>query len=107
VGRGAEEARIMIKAELDIVFHRASQPVENVSEKAGACWEISFWERKREITTEQAAAFLRWQALQINGEWDAEALREALDLLRRKADLIKGGPGWALVWDPSAQEAAP
>lgn len=90
----------MTKDELDIVFHRAHQPVEDFANQAGACWQIAFWEEKKEVTTEQAAAFIRWQALQLNGEWNAEALREARDLLRRKAELARGGPGWVLVWVP-------
>jgi hypothetical protein len=95
----------MNKNELDICFHRAHSQVENSTEKAGACDGIAFWEKKKEVTVEQAAAFMRWQALQLNGEWDAEALREARGYLRNKAELMKGGPGWELVWVPQAQEA--
>jgi len=95
----------MTKEELDLVFHRAHQPVEDFNEKAGACDGIAFWEEKKEVTVEQAAAFIRWQALLFSGEWDTEALREARGYLRRKAELIKGGTGWTLVWDPSVQEA--
>ena len=90
----------MTKEELDICFHRAHQPVENSNEKAGACDGIMYWKEKQEVTVEEAAAFLRWQGLCLNGEWDRELLREARWCLRHKADLIKGGPGWVLVWNP-------
>lgn len=90
----------MTKEELDIVFHRANEPVENLAMNAGACDGIAFWKEKQELTVEQAAAFVRWQALLFNGTWDKEALREARWCLRTKAELIRGGPGWILVWDP-------
>lgn len=97
----------MTKEELDICFHRAHQPVEDDFIKAAIPFEEAKREGKRiEVTTEQAAAFLRWQALQLNGEWDMEALRDAREALRRKTDLIKGGPGWVLVWNPGCVEGA-
>jgi len=94
----------MTKEELDIVFHRACKPVEDLAVNAGACWGIAFWEEKKELTLEQAAAFVRWQALRFDGTWDTDELREARWCLRKKADLIKGGPGWILVWDPGFLE---
>ncbi len=93
----------MTKEELDIVFHRAHQPVENYQEKAFALFGVAKWTEKKEVTLEQAAAFMRWQALQINGEWNTEELREVRWCLRHKTDLIKGGPGWTLVWDPAGE----
>jgi hypothetical protein len=94
----------MTKEELDIVFHRANQPVENDNEKAGACDGIAFWKESKDVTLEQAAAFLRWQALQFNGEWNIEMLRDARACLRRRATLVRGGPGWVVVWDGLPQE---
>ena len=94
----------MTKEELDIVFHRANEPVEDFAMQAGACDGIAFWKEKKEVTVEQAAALIRWQALLFSGEWDAEALRETRYLLRTKAELIRGGKGWVLVWDPGYEE---
>jgi hypothetical protein len=92
----------MTKEELDLCFHRAHQEVEDFAVKAAIPWEDG---KKVEVTTEQAAAFLRWQALQLNGEWDAEALKDARWCLCTKTELIKGGPGWVLVWDGGVQGA--
>ena len=90
----------MTKTDLDIIFHRAYEPVEDYNSKLVACEGIAFWEKRREVTLEEAAALVRWQALQFDGEWDGEALRDTRYLLRTKATLIRGGPGWILVWDP-------
>jgi hypothetical protein len=39
-------------------------------------------------TLQVVAAHLRWQAMQFNGEWDAEALNYELQVLRRKVTII-------------------
>jgi hypothetical protein len=39
-------------------------------------------------TVRQVASLIRWQALQLNGKWDAEALTEVRDALRRKATIV-------------------
>jgi hypothetical protein len=35
-------------------------------------------------TIQCAAAFIRWQALQLNGEWDSVALNECRQIFRNK-----------------------
>lgn len=43
------------------------------------------------VTINQAAAFLRWQALQLNGEWDAKELQNCFLLLRKEFLLLGVG----------------
>ena len=42
------------------------------------------------VTLRQVAALMRWQALQFNGEWNAEALDEVIKVGRTRF-LILGG----------------
>ena len=39
-------------------------------------------------TLRQVAALMRWQALQLNGEWDVPALHQIADQGRYKFDII-------------------
>jgi len=36
------------------------------------------------VTIEQVAKFIRWQALQFNGEFDAHALNECAEIAKKK-----------------------
>jgi|GEM_PF-3555206 len=52
----------------------------------------AYWKKKHHVTLAQAAAYLRYQALQFDGEWDAEALKECFWVLSNKAILVDGPP---------------
>jgi len=82
----------MTKRELDICFYRAYRPIEDYANKAA----IPFVQgEKVEVTIEEGAAFLRWQAYRFDGSWDLDELREARIILRNKTTLMS--PVWTVA----------
>jgi len=78
----------MTKKEITRVFNKAEEGFIEEYLDNTECDGIGFWKEKRPVTLKGAVAFVRWQALQLNGEWNSEMLQEALVLLQKKAILI-------------------
>ena len=78
----------MTKAELTRVFNKAEEGYQERYLDNTECDGIGTWSAKRAVTLDGAVAFLRWQALFINGNWDSEMLGECFWLLGKKALLI-------------------
>lgn len=47
------------------------------------------------VTLRQVAALMRWQALQFNGQWNAEALDEVVKLGRTRFMILDGATAQA------------
>jgi len=80
----------MNKQERQIVWQRAQLPC---SEEANQMlWipaeGLSYTKTVMSITVEQAAAFLRYQALFLNGNWDMAEVNNMFDLMRWSVQIL-------------------
>lgn len=74
----------MNKLEVQAVVARAKRPIgEAISELSATTADAVRENPRAFVSVEGAAAFLRWQALQLDGNWDQKAHAEALDFMKR------------------------
>jgi hypothetical protein len=78
------------KADISRVVARANRPVENSAERAAVVGDIVGRNARAIVFDDGAAAFIRWQALQFNGQWDEDLLASALDFLRHAVIIYTG-----------------
>ena len=77
----------MTKQEIAKVY-QAAQQITTTNEDLCAWDDVCDWTEKHYVTIKQGAALLRYQALQLNGEWNSEALRECFWILSKKTILV-------------------
>ncbi len=78
----------MTQKDLKLVLTEANNEDFDYPIGSTACEGIAYWAEKKMVTLSGAVSFLRWQAKQLNDEWDSEMLRESLVYLQKKAILI-------------------
>ncbi len=80
----------MNKQERQIVWQRAQMPCSDTANQL--LWipseGLSYTKTAVSVTVEQAAAFLRYQALFMNGEWDTNEVNNMFDLMRYAVQIL-------------------